>query len=74
MFCPPEYLNWSELRQKAREWAGRVFLAEALEVLDGNPQDAVDESQNVNLAIQALDQHRHARARLNPKIPILTSN
>lgn len=67
MFCPPEYLNWSEMRQKAREWASRVYLADALEVLEENPQDALDESQNVIVAIQALGQHRHARARLNLK-------
>lgn len=66
-FCPPDYLSWGEMRRKAREWASRVYLADALEVLEENPQDALDENQNVNAAILALHQHRHARARLNLK-------
>lgn len=67
MFCPPGFLNWSEMRQNAREWASRVYLADALEVLEEDPQGALDESKNVNLAILALDEHRHARKRLNLK-------
>lgn len=67
MFCPPDYLNWIEMRQQAREWASRVYLADALEVLEENPQEALDENKNVNVAIQALAEHRHARARLNLK-------
>lgn len=65
MYCPPEYLNWSEMRQKAREWASRVYLADALEVLEEDPQRALNESVNVNLAILALKEHRHAQTRLN---------
>lgn len=63
-FCPPGYLNWVEMRDFAQDWAKRTYLADALEVLDEDPQYALRNDINLGREILALDEHKHARKRL----------
>lgn len=67
MFCPPGYIDWYEMRTLTREWATRIYLADALETLKENPQEALAEDLAVNSKILELSEHQHARTRLNLK-------
>lgn len=55
------------MRQMTREWAQRLYLADALEILDENPQSALLEGINLSQKIRSLRDHKHARKRLNLK-------
>ena len=55
------------MREFAQNWAQRAYLADALEVLDEDPQYALRKDFNLARAIQNLDTHRNARTRLNLK-------
>lgn len=41
VFCPPNHLNWKEMREFAQNWARRAYLADALELLEEDPQNAL---------------------------------
>ncbi len=65
MFCPPGYIDWKEMRSNARNLAERLYLADALEMLDENPQVALDENINPKKEILSLSNHKWARKKLS---------
>ncbi len=65
MFCPPGYIDWKTMRSITRNLAERVYLADALETLDEDPQMALDESVNAAGEILSLKDHKWARKRLS---------
>lgn len=67
VFCPPDHLNWNEMREFAQNWARRAYLADALELLGEDPQNALRTDFNLESTVQDLDKHRNARTRLNLK-------
>lgn len=67
MFCPPGYEDWSQMRSNVGDLAERAYLADALAILDENPQVALDPAINPKREISALHEHRFARNRLQLK-------
>lgn len=64
MYCPPNYLNWHEVKSLSLGWATRLYLADAYEVLGEDPQRALTETENLSRKVANLSENKLARERL----------